>query len=120
MKDKYGRDINYLKVHLTDECNLNCIYCYLDKENKRNDLSLNQYKVIIKYMAEVGIKKIKFTGGEPTLYPYLNELIYFCKNDCGINDISNIQLMCRNCNLRKSSNSYTRQTYKDWYDFEED
>lgn len=88
MKDKYGRDINYLKVHLTDECNLGCIYCNLNKANETNNLTLNQYKFIIKYMAEAGIKKIKFTGGEPTLYPYLNELIYFCKNDCGINDIS--------------------------------
>ena len=88
MIDKYGRNVNYLKIHLTDECNLNCIYCDLDKENKRNDLSLNQYKVIIKYMAEVGIKKVKFTGGEPTLYPYLNELIHFCKHECNIDDIS--------------------------------
>lgn len=40
-------------------------------------------------------------------------------NDGGINDVSNIQLMCRNCNLHKSSNSYTNQTYKDWYDFDE-
>lgn len=41
-------------------------------------------------------------------------------SDGGINDISNIQLMCRGCNLRKSSKSYTKNTYKDWYDFEED
>jgi len=88
MIDKYGRNVNYLKIHLTDECNLNCIYCDLDKENKRNDLSLNQYKAIIKYMTEAGIKKVKFTGGEPTLYTYLNDLIYFCKHDCNINDIS--------------------------------
>ena len=40
-------------------------------------------------------------------------------SDGGINDVSNIQLMCRNCNLHKSSNSYTNQTYKDWYDFDE-
>lgn len=41
-------------------------------------------------------------------------------SDGGINDVSNIQLMCRSCNLHKSSNSFTMQTYKDWYDFDKD
>ena len=36
----------------------------------------------------------------------------------GLNDVCNIQLLCRECNLSKSSNSYTNTMYKDWYDFE--
>lgn len=36
----------------------------------------------------------------------------------GLNDVCNIQLLCRECNLSKSSDSYTNTTYKDWYDFE--
>lgn len=36
----------------------------------------------------------------------------------GLNDVCNIQLLCRDCNLSKSSASYTNTTYKDWYDFE--
>ena len=37
----------------------------------------------------------------------------------GLNDVSNIQLMCRECNLKKSDDSYTGTSYKDWYDFED-
>ena len=36
----------------------------------------------------------------------------------GLNDLCNIQLLCSSCNIKKSDGSYTRQTYKDWYDFE--
>ena len=39
-------------------------------------------------------------------------------NDGGLNDVCNIQLLCCQCNLAKSSNSYTNTTYKDWYDFD--
>ena len=36
----------------------------------------------------------------------------------GLNDLCNIQLLCSSCNIKKSDGSYTRQIYKDWYDFE--
>lgn len=39
-------------------------------------------------------------------------------NEGGLNDVCNIQLLCRQCNLSKSSNSFTNTTYKDWYDFD--
>lgn len=93
MIDKYGRNIDYLRISLTDKCNLRCIYCMpsdVDDEDEHinNGLSIDEYKFVIKSMASVGIKKLRFTGGEPTLYPGLNELIRFAKNECNINDIA--------------------------------
>ena len=98
MIDKYGRNIDYLRISLTDKCNLRCIYCMpsdVDDEDEHinNGLSIDEYKFVIKSMASVGIKKLRFTGGEPTLYPGLNELIRFAKNECNINDIAIIAIL---------------------------
>lgn len=92
MKDRYSREINYLKISLTDKCNLRCVYCN-DKDESfkeyiEDGLTVDDYKFIIKYCSELGIDKIKFIGGEPLLYPYLNELIRFAKYECNIKDIS--------------------------------
>ncbi|MGL5348456.1 MAG: GTP 3',8-cyclase MoaA [Peptostreptococcaceae bacterium] len=93
MKDNYGRNINYVRISLTNKCNLRCVYCmpsdiendikYIDEE-----LSFEDYKFIIKSLAELGITKVRFTGGEPLLYPYLKELIRFTYEECGIDDIA--------------------------------
>lgn len=93
MIDKYGRNINYLRISLTDKCNLKCIYCMpsdakFEDEYINSSLSTDDYKFIIKSMANVGITKLRFTGGEPTLHPGLNELIWFAKNECNIDDIA--------------------------------
>ncbi|HFG9165988.1 TPA: GTP 3',8-cyclase MoaA [Clostridioides difficile] len=92
MIDKYGRKIDYLRISLTDKCNLRCVYCMppdvkFDKNYINENLRFEDYKFIIKAMAEQGITKIRFTGGEPLLYPKLNELIKFTKEECGINNI---------------------------------
>lgn len=93
MIDKYGRNINYLRISLTDKCNLRCIYCMpsdveFKDEYVNSILSTDDYKFIIKSMANVGITKLRFTGGEPTLHHGLNELIWFAKNECNIDDIA--------------------------------
>ena len=93
MKDSYSREINYLRISLTDKCNLRCVYCMDEDEKFQDDyindvLSFDDYKFIIKNCAELGINKIKFTGGEPLLYPRLSELIYFAKYECNIEDVS--------------------------------
>lgn len=92
MIDKYNREIEYLRISLTDYCNLRCVYCMpsdakLDKININKDLSFDDYKVIIKNFSQLGIKKIRFTGGEPLTYPYLDELIEYTNKICGIDDI---------------------------------
>ena len=92
MKDSYSREIDYLRISLTNKCNLDCVYCSEDnksvEESVNNILSFNDYKFIIKSFSELGIKKIKFIGGEPLLYPYLKDLIYFAKYECNIEDVS--------------------------------
>ena len=92
MLDEYGRRVDYAKISLTDKCNLKCVYCMPDgvyENNLINDtLSFNDYKFIINGLSQVGIRKIRFTGGEPLLYPHLIELIKYTSFECNINDIA--------------------------------
>lgn len=92
MKDKFGRKIDYVKISLTDKCNLRCVYCMPDdvkfeKNHINDDLSFDDYKFIIKALADLGITKVIFTGGEPLLYPKLLELVKYTYL-VGIDDIS--------------------------------
>lgn len=93
MLDGYERNIDYARISLTDKCNLRCVYCMPEdkvyENNLINDtLSFNDYKFIINGLSQVGIKKIKFTGGEPLLYPHLIELIKYAHYECNIDEIS--------------------------------
>ena len=93
MLDGYERNIDYARISLTDKCNLRCVYCMPEdkvyENNLINDtLSFNDYKFIINGLSQVGIKKIKFTGGEPLLYPHLIELRKYAHYECNIDDIS--------------------------------
>lgn len=70
MKDAFGREIDYLRVSLTDRCNLRCVYCMPEKgiANKlphEEMLTLEEMYEIIKVFVNTGVKKIRFTGGEP-------------------------------------------------------
>lgn len=93
MLDKYDREIDYARISLTEKCNLKCIYCMpsgvkFKEMCTSNTLSLDNYKSIIKNLSQVGIKKIRFTGGEPLQYTKLEELIKFTSDICKIKKIS--------------------------------
>ncbi|MCI6737773.1 MAG: radical SAM protein [Intestinibacter sp.] len=93
MKDGFNRDIDYLKISLTDKCNLRCVYCIREDTDFSGQalnkfLKVDDYKFIIKSMSKLGIKKIEFTGGEPLLDSNLCELIYFAKNNCNIEEVT--------------------------------
>lgn len=91
MKDKFGREIDYLRVSVTDNCNLRCIYCMDEKENKflKKDEKLTDDEIyrVVKESAALGIKKIRITGGEPLVRPGLANLIGRINNISGIEEI---------------------------------
>lgn len=76
--DEFGRKISYLRVSLTRQCNFRCIYCYGSLENPPRDsgmLTDGQYIRLIRVFAELGVRKIRFTGGEPLVRPGILDII---------------------------------------------
>lgn len=91
MKDKFGREIDYLRVSVTDNCNLRCIYCMDEKNNKflKNDEKLTDDEIykVIKESANLGIKKVRITGGEPLVRQGIVKLISKINTIPGIEEI---------------------------------
>lgn len=92
MLDSYQRDINYLRVSVTDRCNLRCRYC-MPEEGVKNlghyiILSLEEMARLIKIATAVGIRKVRFTGGEPLVRKNIGQLIRYTADIAGIDDIA--------------------------------
>jgi len=88
--DQHGRTINYLRVSLTDACNLRCVYCMPEHMTFRPGSALlqdDELLTLIRLFAELGFQKIRFTGGEPTLRRNLVELIRATAATPGIQSI---------------------------------
>ncbi|MCS7349991.1 MAG: GTP 3',8-cyclase MoaA [Anaerolineae bacterium] len=89
--DQFGRHIRYLRISLTDRCNLRCVYCmpekmvFLPREELLTDEELIR---LVRLFAELGFDKIRLTGGEPTVRPHLVELVTRMAAFPGIREIS--------------------------------
>jgi len=92
MRDQYGRNIDYLRVSLTDRCNLRCIYCMpedgIEKLRHEDILRFEEVLQIIRAFAKIGGRKIRFTGGEPLILKGITELIRETSQIPGIEDIA--------------------------------
>ncbi len=90
--DSFQRPINYLRVSLTDRCNLRCSYCmpsdgvYLLPH--QDILTYEEIHTIVKVAAELGINKVRLTGGEPLARSEVPELIQMLAHIDTIDDIS--------------------------------
>lgn len=71
LKDSFGRDITYLRISVTDLCNLRCKYCMpeggIAKVHHKDILSIEEIEEIAKVFVKLGVNKIRLTGGEPLL-----------------------------------------------------
>lgn len=92
MTDGCGRKIEYLRISVTDACNLRCGYCMPDDGkqccNCKNNLSADEFLEIASAAAELGIKKLRITGGEPLVRSDIIELSRCLAAIDGIEDIS--------------------------------
>lgn len=92
MEDGFGRTIDYLRVSLTDRCNLRCLYCMPEQGitllPHENILSLEEVSRAIECAAKLGIKHIRFTGGEPTVRKGLVSLVERTANTPGIESVA--------------------------------
>lgn len=76
--DRFGRNIHYLRISLTDHCNLRCIYCMPEDQTFRPNAELLQDEEILflaRTFASLGFDKIRLTGGEPTIRANVVELV---------------------------------------------
>ena len=91
-RDDFGRAINYLRVSVTDRCNLRCVYCMpssgVEKRPHADVLSYEEFAVIIRAAAELGISKVRLTGGEPLARLELVDLVRMITSIPGIDDLS--------------------------------
>ncbi len=92
MNDAFQRNINYLRISVTDKCNLKCIYCMPEEgvELVRHEevLRLEEIARIVKSAVMAGIRKVRFTGGEPLIRKGITELVRMVKEIPEIDDIA--------------------------------
>ena len=89
--DQFGRTIEYLRISVTDRCNFRCRYCMplegLPWLPKADILSYEEIREVVAQLAPMGLRRIRITGGEPTIRPQLATLIRFIR-DVGVEDIA--------------------------------
>lgn len=92
LSDSFHRPINYLRIAVTDRCNLRCVYCMpaegISLMSHNDILTYEEIYTVARAAAELGINKIRLTGGEPLVRLGLPKLIQMLAKIDGIDDIS--------------------------------
>lgn len=92
MQDSFGREINYLRLSVTDRCNFRCQYCMpeegIEKVAHDDILSYEEILKLIKAAANLGVDKVRLTGGEPLTRKGLPDLVEMISEVEGIEDLS--------------------------------
>ena len=90
--DPFGRAITYLRISVTDRCNLRCVYC-MPKEGLRwqpraDQLSAEEIARVVETAAQGGVKRVRLTGGEPLVHPHIVEIVRRIASINGIEEVS--------------------------------
>ena len=92
MEDGFGRRVEYLRISVTDKCNLRCVYCMPEEGlpwlQRDQLLSYEEIATVVSSMAGIGLRKLRITGGEPLIRKDLPRLIGMLADLPGIEDIA--------------------------------
>ena len=91
MQDGLGRTIDYLRISVTDRCNLRCRYCMpedIKSVPMREILTFEEITAIVACAAELGIRHVKLTGGEPLVRKGMPQLVHMLKSLPGIEQVT--------------------------------
>ncbi len=89
--DRFGRNIHYLRISLTDHCNLRCVYCMPEDMTFRPNAEMMQddeIMTLVRLFARLGFDKIRLTGGEPTVRARIVDIVRGIAETPGIRSIS--------------------------------
>ena len=90
--DSFQRKIEYLRLSVTDKCNMRCFYCmpkgFKDFEQPEHWLTFDEIERIVGAFAELGVSRIRMTGGEPLVRKNINELVHRIHQLPGVEDLS--------------------------------
>ena len=92
LTDTFGRSFPYIRLSITDVCNFKCGYCLpngyqKDKSDNRKFLDVNEIKRLARGLSELGVCKIRLTGGEPTIRTDFFDIVKILKNESGIKKV---------------------------------
>lgn len=92
LKDSYQRTIDYLRISITDRCNLRCVYCMPSEDlipiEHKETLRYEEIVRVIRIAVGIGVRKVRITGGEPLVRKDVDYLIATIRNIDGIKDLS--------------------------------
>ena len=92
LQDSYGRTISYVRLSVTDKCNMRCFYCmpegFKDFETPDNWLSFDEIERVISAFTRLGVSRVRLTGGEPLVRKNLPDLIGRLSALEGLDDLS--------------------------------
>jgi cyclic pyranopterin phosphate synthase len=92
LRDQFGRSIEYLRISVTDRCNFRCQYCMpvegLPWLPKADILSYEEIHEVVRQLATLGLRRIRLTGGEPTIRPQLSTLVSLLRSVPDVEDIA--------------------------------
>ncbi len=89
--DRFGRMINYLRISLTDKCNLRCVYCMPEDmvfRPKHELMQDDELRTFVRVFADLGFHKFRLTGGEPTVRQNIVEICDFIAHTPGVQSLS--------------------------------
>jgi cyclic pyranopterin phosphate synthase len=89
--DRFGRNIHYLRISLTDHCNMRCVYCMPEDQTFMPRAELMQddeIRTLVRVCAQLGFDKIRLTGGEPTVRANVVQIVHDIAQTTGIRELA--------------------------------